>query len=474
MGKHINLFANLMLIAILICLVALLVYAVQRSDLYPPGTMNKFYLIFSVGIILSALALKLPQTYKLNFVLSILSVTAAVYIFEIFLTCCMDLNLANPYAQAAKAAGTSFDLRTKLQVFLDLAEQGVEVYPSANISQFLELKDGDFKRDQIAPLGGVSAKTTLTCNESGEYETYIADEHGFNNPTGLYRADVVDIVLVGDSFTHGHCVSAGEDIASHLRKTGESVINLGYGGNGPLIKLATLKEYAEPLRPKIVLWLYYEGNDLEDLAVEQQVPLFLNYLERDYSQNLFNRQSEVDKILLRYLDEKVVEAERKSIEDNQFTLNNQLTQIVRLYRLRQILDKVFSPPAAPPPPPPLFEEILQEARDRTSAWGGKLYFVYLPAWQRYGTNADQTTLFHRDQVLSIVAKLDIPMIDIHEAMIQHPDPLSLFPFRLPGHYVAEGYELVASALKKYLEDQDQVHQYRVPKIVTTLNNTRSK
>ena len=48
--------------------------------------------------------------------------------------------------------------------------------------------------------------------------------------------------------------------------------------------------------------------------------------------------------------------------------------------------------------------------------------------------------------------LDIPIIDIHNEVFKtHPDPLSLFPFRIPGHYNAEGYRLVAEAIGKQLD-----------------------
>jgi len=54
--------------------------------------------------------------------------------------------------------------------------------------------------------------------------------------------------------------------------------------------------------------------------------------------------------------------------------------------------------------------------------------------------------------MQTATELDIPIIDIHEEVFDsHPDPLSLFPFRLFGHYTAEGYKLVAEAIGKRLE-----------------------
>ena len=53
--------------------------------------------------------------------------------------------------------------------------------------------------------------------------------------------------------------------------------------------------------------------------------------------------------------------------------------------------------------------------------------------------------------MQAATELDIPIIDIHNEVFKiHPDPLSLFPFRIPGHYNAEGYRLIAEAIEKQL------------------------
>ena len=54
--------------------------------------------------------------------------------------------------------------------------------------------------------------------------------------------------------------------------------------------------------------------------------------------------------------------------------------------------------------------------------------------------------------MQTATELDIPIIDIHNEVFKtHPDPLSLFPFRIAGHYNAEGYRLVAEAIRKQLD-----------------------
>ena len=78
-----------------------------------------------------------------------------------------------------------------------------------------------------------------------------------------------------------------------------------------------------------------------------------------------------------------------------------------------------------------------------------MYFVYLPGISRYSTGIEH---INYKFVLDNVNELEIPIIDIHkEVFVPHPDPLSLFPFRMSGHYTAEGYKLVAESISKRLK-----------------------
>ena len=150
------------------------------------------------------------------------------------------------------------------------------------------------------PLGGISHATTVDCNESGQFSVYKSDRFGFRNPDSVYDVGAAPIVIIGDSFAHGGCVQEGKDVAGRLRHRGFPTINMGMRGNGPLLELATLKEYGLPHKPKLVLWLYYEGNDLDGLKISQKNTFLNRYLYSEYSQNLISRQSEVDQLLKSY------------------------------------------------------------------------------------------------------------------------------------------------------------------------------
>ena len=59
-------------------------------------------------------------------------------------------------------------------------------------------------------------------------------------------------------------------------------------------------------------------------------------------------------------------------------------------------------------------------------------------------------------MIEVVKGLNIPVIDIHqEVFANHPDPLALFPFRLFGHYNADGYSEVAKAIVTSVNKYEQ-------------------
>src|SRR5262249_23013464 len=130
----------------------------------------------------------------------------------------------------------------------------------------------------------------------------VSDEHGFNNPKGLWDKGPMDIVTLGDSYTQGFCVQPEKHFVTAIRKRYPKTLNLGIEGNGPLLMLAAIKEYAQALRPKLVLWFYYEGNDLTDLQLEKDSQLLRSYLTPGFRQGLLQRQAEIDQALSDYIE----------------------------------------------------------------------------------------------------------------------------------------------------------------------------
>jgi acetyltransferase AlgX (SGNH hydrolase-like protein) len=88
------------------------------------------------------------------------------------------------------------------------------------------------------------------------------DSRGFRNAVDLTQAAVV---ILGDSFVESDLVPYDELLSTRLgRQLGIPIANLGQVGYGPQQELIVLRRFGIDLQPKVVLWLFFEGNDLLD------------------------------------------------------------------------------------------------------------------------------------------------------------------------------------------------------------------
>ena len=112
------------------------------------------------------------------------------------------------------------------------------------------------------------------------------DQHGFRNQQAPQAARVFTL---GDSFTFGWGVSDGAQWATRLAaRLHEPVYNLGVHDSSPVEEVARLRylldSHPDTFRPTHVVWLLFEGNDLEDsralvpaavAQAQQATPLFM-------------------------------------------------------------------------------------------------------------------------------------------------------------------------------------------------------
>ena len=121
----------------------------------------------------------------------------------------------------------------------------------------------------------------------------------------------------------------------------------------------------------------------------------------------------------------------------------------KLFKFIQILStrQLILPETAPPPE---LKKILQLTKELIEKNNLKLYFVYLPKYDRYKSNYDNTNY---NLIKVIVTELNIPFIDMHnEVFKKEQNPLKLFPFEMFGHYNIEGYKKVAETIYKFTKD----------------------
>lgn len=385
-----------------------------------------------------AAARRLPAGTRANAALLILSTLLPLYAAELFFA-----TLADPVRRTARAAGVPYDSRSRLEVVRDLRAAGQDAVPWVGPSMIvsgtpegaLAASDGSL----LFPLGGIANRLTVHCNESGEYSVYRSDRHGFNNPPGVWSVDRLDVAAVGDSFTQGSCVPPDSSAIGRLRRWWPATLNLGVEGTGPHVALAALEEYARPLRPRVVLWLYYEGNDLQDLERYGESEILRRYLRPGYRQGLATRQAEIDSGLTAWLDE---QKHGQSLR--------RWDAFFRLFHLRRALG-LNARQGGRRADYELLSKIYRRADSTVQSWGGQLVFVYVPDWARYFAPGSRRET-SRDSVLSIVRASGMPVIDLDSAFSAVADPAPLFAQGAiqKAHFSAAGYRLAAEAIAERL------------------------
>ena len=249
----------------------------------------------------------------------------------------------------------------------------------------------------------------------------------------------------------------GKGFVDLLRTHHRVALNLGTSGQSSLLQLAAIKEYLPRYQPKTVLWIFTEGIDLPDLYVESTHPLSRRYLDPTFSQHLLARQPEIDAALRRLVSGIETREHEAYGHASRSSLLEQSLPILKLWNLRQKLQLVLGANREEPQTRPMLDSTvdsllsnaLAQARSVVGSWGGTLYFVYLPTWDRYRNGPGAAEREHT-KVLRMVNGLSIPVIDIEPAFHAQGDPLSLFPFRRFIHYNEQGNRIVAATILRAL------------------------
>ena len=105
----------------------------------------------------------------------------------------------------------------------------------------------------------------------------------------------------------------------------------------------------------------------------------------------------------------------------------------------------------------LFKKIIIDSKKLSEKNGAKFYYIDLPdIFAR--KNSSQKNLLHSEkkvatkEIKEFLSQNNIPYIDIYEKVFKdHPDEMSLFPFRGYGHFNEKGYTLSARSIMESIE-----------------------
>lgn len=447
----------------------------QRQFTSPAGALV-YYLVPSglCGLLLAALRMRLA--FKKFLAASCLLLTVTAYLAEFSLVRAKSAHVVLPFwgidraslatkkeiRNLANQAGIRFDTRDSAELIAEFRKRGNDAVAAVMLGNLLENNSREKLINanhgvELFPVGAISNKTTILCNESGQYITYESDEHGFRNPQGIWKFPRADVAALGESFAQGYCVPNGKTFVDRLRTIYPVTLNLGMSGESALLQLAAMKEYLPRYAPPIVLWFYCEGIDLSDLRVEAGDSLLMRYLEPNFSQGLLTRQNEIDHVLRRFSADIDKSASLAKLNPAYHAFIGRSLDIIKLSHLRRKLHLVYgianedsvTMRGLQGARSDILASALAQARNIAASWGGTLYFVYLPSWSRYSGDAEGSEL-ERATVLKVVDTLGIPVIDIQAVFQAHHDPLSFFPMRKFGHYNETGNQWVADGVLKYI------------------------
>ena len=426
--------------------------------------------------LLALLFVRFPN--KLN--LSILAASLAVgfvggtYILSMSgrdLIAIFDAKVARPVAGAAQAklavpnkspaaappehvSGRPRDARTELQVSDDLAAAGIVhqqmrtpplLYPVMDTSQGLP----------FFPLSMGSHMATIACNEGEqrEFPIWHTDRYGYNNDDTVYARKNLTMI-VGGSFSLGSCVQQEENIAGVLRRNGYPAFSAGIGQFGPVAALATLKEYGEHIQPKVVVLQYFDPNDVAILPRrELRSRIILQYLNDGFSQNLIERQPEVDKfwrdaepLIRAYEDGFLASKEDQAKWETKLDENLELVRSLLGRDLKSLRDDDDALR--------IYERVVGRAQKLVTSWGGRMVLLMTPNADTYFSG---TVPRYKNAVNGIMRRLGIPVLDMDPVMRATGDPLQYYPRKGRGadHFNPEGYAVAARLIMATLDGDAQ-------------------
>ncbi|HSL70537.1 MAG TPA: hypothetical protein VK864_09860 [Longimicrobiales bacterium] len=399
-------------------------------------TRATLFLVAAVGAALLAVILaraaRAAAVHRVQLSIALVSTVVAVYACEAALWWYSPRTAVGDRLRAM----AGLDDRSILSVLQTLRLQGTMALPPVVPQTFFD------RPRTLQPLAGAANRYTVQCNEAGRWLFYQSDAHGFNNPPAAW-SQPTDILILGDSYMHGMCVPNDESVAARLRARWPGTLNLGQAGNGPLTMYAALREYGVARRPNVVLWAFYEGNDLEDLERERRQSILMQYLDPTFTQRLAERQPEIDSAVEALFASELTRTLQRETQARPLPPARDLAD---LWQLRALLGLIHVPRnyAA-------FADILKRAQSAVQSWNGHLYLVYLPVWtpalERRGAANRK-----RDQLLAAIQPLGIPVIDLYPLFQERgPRKLMVGTRRYQGHYNAEGYRVVATAISDSIQ-----------------------
>lgn len=430
-------------------LLFLLIIIFYFSEIKYQGHLrNKFYpflgCILFITFILNFTFFKAKNVYK--YVLIFLySIFFFILALEIFINYTGSNNFYKILRKSpAPMTSTSSDNRKLIEVISDTRKSDAITYQNyvPNLYTFIQSNDLQF------PLSGLSKTLTIDCNESGYWSTFRSDRYGFNNFDKNWDQNEHTALLIGDSFTQGQCVNQHETISSKLNLEYKiNSLSLGKAGNGSLINLATLIEYQHIIKPKYIVWNFYEGNDVFDTSNEKVNSILAGYIYDPTPKGNVKNHQELNLLIKKRLDQELVALNYQKETKNS---NFNAIDFLAFKETRKLFSFIFSRNSIQNRNYEkddflLHLKIISIAREFAEKNGSKFLLVYIPDRNRFNAVKNQSDYRDRAAMIQFLKENQIDFLDIYTLINNSGiDPDSLYPKE--GHFNSSGYELLSKII----------------------------
>lgn len=334
---------------------------------------------------------------------------------------------------------TKNDEVTIFNKFIELENEQVKpvtiIYPNQNLK---------FIDNNYFSLGGISNRITILCSEEKRWSIYLSDRFGFRNNDNIWDEEIIDYLLIGDSFTQGACVENENTISQKLAQklnNNKHIINLGYGGTGPLYQLALLREYFPEQKVDKVLWFFFEGNDLYDLKNELKSEKLIKYLNKnEFNQELKFKQGLVDT----RLNDHFLESIKPNLQEKK------IINIIKLLELRNFVKSLFNKSKTYNFNYKEYKKILIKAKKFVEINNTEIILVYLPIHTRfYGNDKNLDNIY--DNIKKMSKDLNIKFIDTVKNFEKIKEPNIYYAEKSNKHFNVIGYDYLSKIILKDLD-----------------------
>ena len=372
------------------------------------------------------------------------------------------VNIKNTRIKLAKEKNISFDIRSPEQAYVDLKSENESIKPGflyakhfSNLKIFKEAKTNN----EIIPFRGPINSLTVSCAEDLQYKLIKNDKYGFKNNNDIYKKKIKNILL-GDSYAEGLCENNENDITGHLNKKKNYTINFGVTGTGPLISLAILREFGNYFKPKNVIYLYFEGNDLDELNYEKEDTILIKYLNDNFNQDYLNKYDEIKSFLVKAEQEteKIINLNSKNTfspdkKKNFDIFKSHAKDILEINNLRNIFKYKILKKQKEFYDLDLLYKTIKKMNDDTKKWNGNYTFVYVPTWSRYFTKFTKydAKIDLKKEIIKNLNSKNIKVLDLTDYFNKIDNIEQYYPLGFLGHYNSKGYEKIAEIIEQSLD-----------------------